>query len=242
VPAIALGAWVAAYSLYARSKVASLSAAPTFAFSAENEALRGVPHPGRFVVIGDSRVARWSPPPSAQGLQFVMRGIGGETMTQLEHRFAVDAIALAPAGIVVLSGVNDIVAATYVDPIARSEILDGVVQRVGRLARMAERIGVCLHVMTVPPPSLPTLGRQLVWSDATYKLVERLNERLAGLDLSNAQVLAHGLGVVEGGALDKRFAVDTLHLSLEAYTRLNAVVQKAAARQDGPSCGRKGSG
>ena len=64
----------------------------------------------RIVFIGDSITEMWSTtnPSFFSGKPYINRGIGGQTTPQILVRFRADAIALQPAVIVLLAGINDI--------------------------------------------------------------------------------------------------------------------------------------
>ncbi len=70
------------------------------------------PEPGkkRILFIGDSITEMWSTtdPSFFLGKPYINRGIGGQTTPQILVRFRADAIALQPAVIVLLAGINDI--------------------------------------------------------------------------------------------------------------------------------------
>ena len=70
------------------------------------------------VLIGDSRLARWSTSGMDDRVEVINRRIGGETLTQMAHRFERDAIALKPDVIVFQNGGSDLVAATLTDDVA----------------------------------------------------------------------------------------------------------------------------
>ena len=72
----------------------------------------GAPKPGerRVVFIGNSITDAWTPyfPAMFPGKPYVDRGISGQTTPQMLVRFRQDVIALKPAVVVILAGVNDI--------------------------------------------------------------------------------------------------------------------------------------
>lgn len=64
----------------------------------------------RIVFIGDSITEFWSVlnPEYFAGKPYVNRGISGQTTPQILIRFRADVIALKPAAVVILAGINDI--------------------------------------------------------------------------------------------------------------------------------------
>ena len=67
------------------------------------------------IFIGDSRIARWPTAALDDRWEVVNRGIAGETAAQLKQRFAADALALKPDSLVIETGINDLVAASFLD-------------------------------------------------------------------------------------------------------------------------------
>ena len=113
--AIALSAAVALRASWIKTKIAALSSPPSTHYVEENSGLSPKGQRLRVVLIGDSRIARW--PTSAIGDEFevINRGIGGETVAQMARRFDRDAIALEPDVVLIESGMNDLVAASFMD-------------------------------------------------------------------------------------------------------------------------------
>jgi lysophospholipase L1-like esterase len=68
------------------------------------------PNPNRVVFMGDSITEFWSieAPEYFQTHNYINRGISGQTTPQMLVRFRADVIALKPAVVVILAGVNDI--------------------------------------------------------------------------------------------------------------------------------------
>lgn len=64
----------------------------------------------RIVFLGDSITEFWSTvdPDYFSGKQYINRGISGQTTPQILLRFRADVVALKPAIVVVLAGINDI--------------------------------------------------------------------------------------------------------------------------------------
>ncbi|WP_375419594.1 GDSL-type esterase/lipase family protein [uncultured Sphingomonas sp.] len=68
------------------------------------------PRPGerRVVFLGDSITDKWDLAVSFPGRRYVNRGIGSQVTAQMLLRFHQDVIALKPAAVVILAGVNDV--------------------------------------------------------------------------------------------------------------------------------------
>ena len=68
--------------------------------------------PGRVVFFGDSITDAWGrrdrTVPFFPGKPYINRGIGGQTTPQMVIRFQQDVVALHPAAVLILAGINDI--------------------------------------------------------------------------------------------------------------------------------------
>ena len=79
-------------------------------FREENDSLPP-PEPGRVVFFGDSITIAWKERDNNvffPGKPYVNRGISGQTTPQMLVRFQQDVVALKPAAVVILGGINDI--------------------------------------------------------------------------------------------------------------------------------------
>jgi lysophospholipase L1-like esterase len=68
------------------------------------------PLPGeqRVVFLGDSITDRWNLAASFPGKPYINRGIGSQVTAQMLLRFHQDVVALHPAAVVILAGINDV--------------------------------------------------------------------------------------------------------------------------------------
>lgn len=75
---------------------------------ADAEIAASPPEAGRIVFIGDSITDRWDLATAFPGKPYVNRGIGSQVSAQMVLRFHQDVVALRPAAVVILAGVNDV--------------------------------------------------------------------------------------------------------------------------------------
>ncbi len=176
----------------------------------------------RIVLFGDSRISNWEPLPALQSIEFVNRGIGGETSAQLRSRFASDVLALDPDVIIIQVGINDIVAASL-DPVKSAQIIEHLKLNLLYFLTSNHSAGIEVIVMTIVRPASPPLIRRIVWSNRIFDLVREVNSYLTTLDLpANAHVFdSDSIFNHQDGPLDPSFASDTLHWSTKAYEQLN---------------------
>lgn len=217
------GAWLAVHD-YRQGKLAALSAPPLQRFARENSALAASGRPVALVAIGDSRIARWSPlpEPGPEGA-FVLRGIGGETSNQTAARFATDALALAPKAVLVMTGINDIVASSFATQEHRQAIQAQIVANLRTIAALSATAGVCLYLSTIAPPAHFDLLQTLIWNQRIRRDVVSVNEEIRRLSGRNLVILDMDrvFDVRAQGWLDPALRQDALHFSARAYDLLN---------------------
>jgi lysophospholipase L1-like esterase len=226
--ALAAGGFVARRAWIDR-KVAALHAPPTLRFVDANAALPAKDGRRRVALIGDSSVARWPKADLSDAWAFVNRGVGGETTEQVAGRFDADALALQPDVIVLWAGINDLVAAEFLDPAGRQAAIDATVDRLSELARRADAQGARVLLATVVPPTRPELLRWPVWREGLRDAVAEVNQRLRAFGA------ASGIEIVDFAAAlssdDRRtpdaYRADALHLNATAYRKLSDVLRRA---------------
>lgn len=191
------------------------------------------------VLLGDSRISRWQPAPVvAPGLSVVNRGTGGETLRQLSHRFAHDGTACRPHAIVLQTGVNDLVAASFLGLEEADTVCRATVERLLALADACSGAGVALLVMTIIPPGRPTLLYRVEGVDRLVRLVARVNDLLLKQHWPARVWLLDPrdqLSTDGGLTLRREFQRDTLHLTADAYVALNKVMLQALSKLPVPS-------
>ena len=62
----------------------------------------------RIVLFGNSRIQEWKNLPRLEGVEFINRGIGGETTAQGKTRFQQDVLALQPDIVILQTCMNDL--------------------------------------------------------------------------------------------------------------------------------------
>ncbi|SFF06550.1 SGNH/GDSL hydrolase family protein [Flavobacterium xueshanense] len=101
----------------------------------------------RIVFIGDSITEFWSVlnPEYFAGKPYVNRGISGQTTPQILIRFRADVIALKPAAIVILAGINDIAGNTG------PSTLEMIANNIFSMAELAKANQIKVILCTVLP-------------------------------------------------------------------------------------------
>jgi lysophospholipase L1-like esterase len=225
--AIALAAAFVARASWIKTKIAALSSPPSTYYTEENKGLSPKDQRLRVVLIGDSRIARW--PTSAIGDQFevINRGIGGETVAQMARRFDRDAIALKPDVVMIESGMNDLVAASFMDSDAARAVIRQTTQTLLRLTQETSASGAHVLLATIIPPARPELLRWPVWNNSVRAAVAEANGNL------RRAVMPDGARLIDLSApftagddrfLPDEFRLDALHLNQAGYDRLTELL------------------
>lgn len=191
-------------------------------YAAENAADRDLPPERRRVVfIGDSITQGWRDfhPAFFADNGLLGRGIGGQVTAQMLVRFWPDVVALKPAAVHILAGVNDIAqnAGPY-DPAATQANLQA-------MTTLAQASGIAVILATVTPvaefPWKPGLG-------PTAK-VRALNAWLRAYTAERGAVLADYTQVLDDGAggMKPGLAYDGVHPTREGYAAMESVTLAA---------------
>ncbi|MEO8547175.1 MAG: SGNH/GDSL hydrolase family protein [Sphingomicrobium sp.] len=192
-------------------------------YRAANAELAKSRRPVRMVMIGDSITDSWiqGDPALFRG-GIVDRGISGQTTQQMLIRFRADVIALRPATVHIMAGVNDIAGNT--GPTTLEAIEDNIHSMVD-LAR-AHRIKVML-ASVLPAAAFPWAPDQ-----RPVPLIAELNRRLKRYASQNGLVWVdyYGSLVNREGGMDAVFAADGVHPTAEGYRRMRPIALKALAR------------
>ena len=77
----------------------------------------------------------------SERFEIINRGVGGETVPQIAQRFGADAIALKPDVIVIEAGINDLVAAVFMDEAEKRRVASNIGETLRRMAEQAAAVG-----------------------------------------------------------------------------------------------------
>jgi lysophospholipase L1-like esterase len=216
-----------AYATYRAAQWLALDPTGEALMVPRNERLEPpIPGQRRVVLIGDSRIARWTPALELTGCQVVNRGISGQTTAQVALRLERDALRLDPAVVVIQAGINDLktigLFPDAVEAITRNchENLRSMIDRV-------RRAGVPVVVLTIFPVARPSSARLTIWSDATIDAVDATNRWLEGLNEPAVTIVRCDEALRQGRYIDPALATDMLHLNAAGYVAINPLVARA---------------
>ncbi len=228
--AIALSAALVIRATWIRSKISALSSPPSAAFADANRSLPAKGQKLRVVLIGDSRIARWPAPAMGDRVEVINRGIGGETLAQMARRFQRDAIALKPDVIVIQSGVNDLVAATFMEDAAGRAVIRQTAETLLQLTKEGAASGAQALLTTIIPAARPELLKLPVWNESLRDAVAEVNGELRHSPLPDHAKLIDLSVALAGGddrLLPDAFRLDAGHLNKAGYDRLTDAVLRS---------------
>lgn len=176
----------------------------------------------RVVFMGNSITEFWKVRDSgffATHLNYIDRGISGQTTPQMLLRFRQDVIDLHPAAVVILAGINDI--AENTGPIALTTTM-------GNIASMAELARVH-HIQVILCSVLP--ANRFPWRPSIYPAdkVIALNKMIEAYATSHhlTYVNFYTRMVDADKGLDARYTLDGVHPTLAGYQVMDTLVEKA---------------
>ena len=223
VLAVAVVIVFTARAVWINKKISALRLPPQRVFAAANAALPGKGPRPRVVLIGDSRISQWPQNSWEEPWEIVNRGIGGETVSQLAKRFRSDAVAFDLDAIVIESGVNDLVAASFMSAAESGAVARRTAEALFELVEVGLTSGAVVCVATIIPPARPELMRLLVWRESLRILVAEVNANLRNLQWPARAILfdfSRILGATDDKTLPNAYRADTLHLNRLAYEKL----------------------
>ncbi|RYD69641.1 MAG: acylhydrolase, partial [Sphingobacteriales bacterium] len=173
----------------------------------------------RVVFMGNSITEGWKIMDSTffTGRPYIDRGISGQTSPQMLIRFRPDVIALKPAAVVILAGINDI--AENNGPISLEAVFGNIVSMV-QLAK-ANKIKVVM-CSVLPANRFPWRPNIL-----PAEKVVALNKMLATYAAENKIIYVdyYSVMVDDKKGLPKKYAEDGIHPTLEGYKVMEELVE-----------------
>lgn len=175
----------------------------------------------RVVLFGDSRAYQWPEPASLEPFEFINRGIGAQTSTQVVERFDEHVVPLRPDIVLIQMGINDLKTLPLF-PHLKSWIISNCKDNIKRSVQEARSQGATVIVTTIFPLGKLPLERSLFWSDDVGQAIEEVNQYIYSLEAERViifdtrEVLADDKGLVQ-----EEYSWDFLHLNEIGYEALN---------------------
>ena len=193
-------------------------------FRTDNAALAAQPVPAdRIVFMGDSITQSWLfAHPDFFGPSRVNRGISGQTTPQMLLRFKADVLALKPAAVHILGGVNDIAGNT--GPTTLEDIENNIMSMV----ELAKAHGVKVILATPLPAQKFNWAPQLKPAESVASYVAWVKAYAAEQDLLVADYFTPL--ATPDGAMKAELTLDGIHPNKAGYDAIEPVTQAAIAK------------
>ena len=191
-------------------------------YKEENSSL-GLPKQGenRIIFMGNSITEDWKSlsPNFFLDNNYVNRGIGGETSTQMLLRFRSDVINLKPSAVVILAGINDI--AENQGPIS----IPDIARNIFFMSQLANENNIKVILCSVLPaydfpwrPGLNPKDKVISLNDLIQKHAQE--KSFEYVDYFSSMV-------DERKGLIKEYGNDEVHPNLEGYRVMESIIQKS---------------
>ncbi len=192
-------------------------------FRADNAALSAQPVPaGRIVFMGDSITQLWGlAEPQDFGPSRVNRGISGQTTPQMLLRFKQDVLALKPAAVHILAGINDVAGNTG------PTTLEDVQNNIMSMVELAKAHGVTVILATPLPADRFTWAPQMKPAPTVIAYANWIRQYAAEQDLIVADYYPV-LATPEGG-LKPDLGPDGVHPNKAGYALMKPILEAAVA-------------
>jgi lysophospholipase L1-like esterase len=175
----------------------------------------------RVVLFGDSRVYQWPQPTGLEGFEFINRGIGAQTSSQVVGRFDEHVIPLQPDILLIQMGINDLKTLPLF-PYLKSWIVSKCKNNIKWTVQEARNQGATVILTTIFPLGKIPLERRLFWSEDVGYAIEEVNRFIYSLEAENVIIFdTEKVLADDRGLLKKEYSWDFLHLNEDGYDALN---------------------
>jgi lysophospholipase L1-like esterase len=198
--------------------------AQQYVYAAANRAL---PPPARgerrVVFLGDSITDSWNLEASFPARPYVNRGISGQVTPQMLVRFHADVVALKPAAVVILAGVNDTAG------VIQTQTDDEITANYEAMAELAEAHGIKPIFTKILPVNRYDHARKVIDDSRDPAHLQQLNAWLAAFCARRGYVLIDYGPALSGpdGQLREDYSRDGLHPNAAGYAVMAPIAQKA---------------
>jgi len=183
----------------------------------------------RIVLFGDSRIQEWKDLPNIANVEFINRGIGGETTAQLRARLETDVLKLNPDVVILQMGINDLVTLGVANEVEQKAIIQQCDENLKLVVEALTQAHIQVILLTIIPPAQPHLLRLMVWSALIAQQVEEINQSWLKRAATQTNQFLHLIDTAatlknQQGQWHSNVNRDTLHLTATGYDHLNQAV------------------
>jgi len=190
---------------------------------ASNETIDGTGSP-TILLLGDSRLADWKFDRIQQG-RIVNDGIRGGTTAEVLANTSEALKKYHPDVVVIESGINDLLLLGLRTDL-KQQVVQTVLSNLDAIVSESHAAGAKVLLLTIWPPTTPSLMRRLVWSPTVTAALESLNDSL--VKMNNPEKGISVVNILNDSSLKVKYR-DTLHLEPETYRdltpRLESLIQ-----------------
>jgi acyl-CoA thioesterase-1 len=180
----------------------------------------------RIVFMGDSITDAWRLNEYFPGRELVNRGISGQSTNHLLGRFHQDVLSLAPRGVVILAGTNDISGSISLNQIEENLTMMGDLARAyGIKVAMASLLPVSDYHKDVDPSNERTVMRPLANIQALNRWIEGHCKSEGFVYVNYYAVVVDSTGQLQGDLSD-----DGLHPNAKGYRVMSPVAEDAVKK------------
>jgi lysophospholipase L1-like esterase len=183
----------------------------------------------RVVFFGDSRASEWTPPAGFNQFQFINRGLGAQTSTQVVERFDDHIRPLTPQVIIVQVCINDLKTIPLF-PNQKETIIATCKANIERIVSESLDLEATVILTTIFPLGQIPVERRLFWSPDVAEAINEVNGFIHSLGgerviiFDTVAILAN-----EQGKVREEYSQDLLHLNDAGYAELNEELRRILA-------------
>lgn len=175
----------------------------------------------RVVFFGDSRASQWPEPAGLEQFEFINRGIGAQTSTQVVERFDEHVVPLHPDILLIQMCINDLKTLPLF-PHLKSWIISNCKNNIKWSVQEARNHGATVILTTIFPLGKVPLERRLFWSEDVGQAIEEVNQFIYSLEADKVIIFDTGKVLVDDkGLVREEYSWDLLHLNEVGYEALN---------------------
>jgi lysophospholipase L1-like esterase len=190
---------------------------------------RALPPPAageqRVVFLGDSITDRWNLARYFPGQAYINRGIGSQITPQMVLRFHQDVVALRPAVVVILAGVND------VQGVLQVETAEQIEANFETMVEIARAHGIRVVISSILPVNNYSKAAKDVVSERHPDELRQINRWLQDFCRRTGCVYAdyYDAMVDDHGLMRRGLVVDGIHPNADGYAIMAPIVRRAIA-------------
>ena len=184
---------------------------------------RDLTDPNRTTVVffGDSRAANWPAPIGFDEIEFINRGLGAQTSTQVTQRFEYHLNPLQPQIIILQVGINDLKTIPLF-PDQNERIVANCKANIQQIVAQSVASGVTVILTTIFPVGGVPFERKPLWSDDVAESVDEVNAYLRTLAAEKVIIFdAYSILADDDGRMKAEYSEDELHINGRGYEALN---------------------